>query len=191
MSTRRLFSPTPRVLRAICVLSAVLASSALAAQSRPILEGSRVRLTVPGHPLDGRVALLDGIQDDAVTVRPLLDTAESVRIERRRISRIEMWEGRHGNALRGMVIGAGAGALGGAIAGLASGDGFIFTKEEAAGMGALLFGAAGAVGGLMIGATIMTDRWTEAELGGASLSIQPTVDGSRPGVRVRIPLGTR
>lgn len=150
MRTTRPGSPFPCLLWTFCVAAVTIAPPALHAQSGPSLEGRRIRLGVPGHELDGREALLDEVREDAFLVRPV-GGVDPVRIERLQVQRLEVWEGRHGNALRGMAIGAGTGIAAGLVIGMSAEDTGFLSSGDMARIGAMFFGAVGAAGGLMVG----------------------------------------
>lgn len=72
--------------------------------------------------------------------------------------------------------------------GLASGDGFILSAEEAALFGAVVFGVMGTAAGGLIGLATTTDRWETVSVGPWSgrVSARPVVGVSHAGLAVRL-----
>ena len=133
----------------------------------PITVGSKVRLrapTVVGDRIQGIVLQTD---ERYLVVRG--SDAAPLRVPRDAITRLEIITGRHGNAMKGMWIGAGLGALAWGINPCVNEgctEGF---SVEFAVYGALLGGMTGAG----IGALIKSDRWSEVPLDRVWVGVAP------------------
>lgn len=118
--------------------------------------GRRVRAELSGEG-ERIVGSLSAITDRGLIL--VIDEQAEIELPRARIQRLEMSYGRKGHSLAGLLIGAGAGALLGALEKPDKncvGEGCL-TRGENIGYGAL---GAGVLGGL-VGALIRTDRWLE------------------------------
>lgn len=161
---RGLFAP--ETLTALVLAGAALSVSSLPAlgqSSTTIAEGSRVRITASSLNLTRAVGTILEATAEGFVVQfespRLLGTVEHDQIEA-----LDVSTGGERHVLRALGIGFLIGAGGGAVAGFASGDsggGFmVFTPMEAAAMGAVGLGLAGAVVGLAVGIAKKHDVWS-------------------------------
>ncbi|HKQ20240.1 MAG TPA: hypothetical protein VJW75_10895 [Candidatus Eisenbacteria bacterium] len=178
------------MLRTLLLMLAVLCCSAATslpeAEASLLFAGDRVRLSVTtpelirvlsGDPLsadqshrDQFIGTLRARRDDDVVIR-VGSPATELAVPVNSVRRIEVSLGRHGRAGRGALIGLGAGALGGALAGLivCSGgncESSGITGET--GLVTMVLGLGGAVVGTGVGALtgslIRSERWRTVEL---------------------------
>jgi hypothetical protein len=164
------------------LLVAVVGSSAAVAQEpAPLQPGQRVRVrsTVAHAPvLTGAV---ESIGRDTLIVRREDGAAAGVAtaIPFSGIAQLQVSQGRHSRWVRGMLIGAGVGAVAGAIIGAATydEDDWLFSTGENAVLGALLFTPIGALTGAVIGLQVKTERWEGVPLD----RVRPAVGGGAHG----------
>ena len=158
------------------------------AQVNPRIEqGSRVRITAPSARLDGAVGTVQEVTREALVVQfenprglgtvdrsAIVGMDVSVRRERRVL----------GGLGKGLLIGAG----GGAVLGLASGDdppGWLsFSAEEKALMFGVMLGVTGGVVGLIAGAVRQHDIWAAATPGGVDVTLLPLVGPQGAGLHL-------
>lgn len=198
-----------RILLVLAVLCCGAATRLPEAEASLLYAGDRVRLSVTtpelirvlsGDPLsadrldrDQFVGTLRGRRDDDVVIRvgsPETELAVPVNSVRR----VEVSLGSHGRAGRGALIGLGAGALGGVLAGLivCAGDNCETSGYDGeTGIVSMVLGLGGAVVGTGLGALtgslIRSERWRTIQLQdlpyGEGL---PTEDGLRLGLALPI-----
>lgn len=142
--------------------------------SSPIAVRNRIRLlaaTVVQGQVEGTLVEMD--EESLLVSR---DGRTPVRVPRPAITRLEVSTGRHGQALKGMIIGAGVGALTYQTTVSGGGD-----CQNAVGLCTTSIGQAAAVGivagglvGSLIGALHQTDRWSSVPLEKLRVSLAPT-----------------
>ena len=140
----------------------------------PIAVGTRVRLrapTVVGGRIEGMV-----IEMDEASLLIIKDD-DRLRVPRQAITQLEVSTGKRRRALKGMVVGAGIGAV---VLGAMGGVG---TAGFSHGEAALLGLGTGAAYGVGIGALIKTDRWSAVPLERVRVGLAPT---QRGGVRLSL-----
>lgn len=149
----------------------------------PIVVGSKVRLVAPAV-VKGRVqGIVTEMDETSLVVRS--DARGFVRVGREAITRLEVSTGRHRKTLKGMVIGAGVGAVlfqtavsddcNGAVSPCTT------SHAAAAGIGLLV----GAVWGAGIGTLFKGDRWSPVSPDHLRLAVGP-VGGRGLGVSLRL-----
>jgi hypothetical protein len=155
--------------------------------------GARVRLVQSDSITRSQAGAVVAVRPDGMTLRRD-HPGDTLAIGFAGIQRLDLSRGRHGHAL----IGLGLGAVGGALLGVAIGSANsgsngsyqIFSKSDNEVAGAVLFGAAGALVGTVVGAFIRTERWhtvwlrSAADHAHASLDLLPYPTGSRLGLRI-------
>jgi hypothetical protein len=152
-------------------LALILPSLALAQQppDGPVLVGSKVRILAPsvvGGRLEGTVSEID---EESLL---MLQNNHPWRVPRHAITHLEVSTGSHRQALKGMLVGAGIGAvIIGAVRVPVAGCGNCLSSH---GEAALLGLGVGAAYGVGIGALIKTDRWSPVPLEHVRLSVAPT-----------------
>ena len=151
LSTRRLACAT--------LLLGLAPGSAGAQDAVSPLPGARLRVTAPPVAARPIVGSLEQITEREV----ILAVSDSDRriVPRADIERVECSRGRHGNALKGLLVGAAIGAVVLAVAvcaGETCGEGEI---PAAVAIGAGL----GALPGAGIGALVKTERWADLPVG--------------------------
>ena len=124
----------------------------------------------------------------------VLETGEigaHTRIPLASVTRFELSRGKSRHAGRGALIGLGIGAGGGAIIGAiaeVSGERYCIDTCAAAGVLTAFTAIGLAIPGLVIGtvagALIKTDRWEEVPLDRVRVSLAPTRDGVSLGMRI-------
>ncbi len=159
------------------ILLSAATPAVVAAQS--VKPGDRVQVTAPDiNKYDGT---LQALTRDTLTV-------DTLRIAVASVTRLDVHRGRHAGILRGVKIGAGAGALIGFSVGAAQdqdpppqcGLGNVFCPgpnwEKA-----LIYGLVGiplgAGAGALLGRIFASDRWEKVPLDGLRLSFAPQRDG--------------
>lgn len=116
--------------------------------------GTRVRITVS----DNSESLVGNVLEiDDVRVSMLTETASRIDIPRNSIAKLEVHNGKKRHTWLGLLIGAGAGAVIGAIEGPTCVGDECYTRAGNAGISA----AGAGVVGMLVGALITTDRWIE------------------------------
>jgi hypothetical protein len=153
----------------------LVASEARAAEepgASPVTVGTKVRIlapTVVAGRVEGTVAEMD-----AKSLLISVDNGTPVRVSRQAITQLEVSTGRHRKALKGMIIGAGIGAVVFQLNvsnNCQNSIGSCTTSHAAAaGVGALAGGAWGAG----IGALFSGDRWSAVPLERVRVSLAPT-----------------
>ncbi len=148
------------VLRAVCLII-VFCSASLAAEIPVLKQGGRVRATVRQDTGEGTWTvtgtLLD-LDETSLTIAPS-DGGAKVQVSRDEIYGLESSVKPSGHG-KGALIGLGAGAVLGAMVGYSGGDdpeGMLsFSAGAKAGMGAVTFGAVGALVGAL---TSSGEQW--------------------------------
>lgn len=149
-------------------------------QEQPLQPGQRVRVTVPDLGIDRLAATFNAFESGMLTV-----TADStMRIPLASVTRLDLYQGRHGHPWRG----AGLGFLGGAAIGTAIGAAVADPGDEFEAVIIVICTAVGAGGGALIGALVgfiaKTDKWEKVPLDRVRVSGVPQRDGF--GIRARI-----
>jgi len=167
-----------------CLLLAI--SREAAAQNKGLPSpGERIRVTDAsgaGHRIVGSV-----VRSDADTVGIATDSGRVVAIAGHSLSRYEVSRGMRSGFGRGLGLGALVGAVGGSLIGMAAADNDGFCNS-ACGLvgGAVLFGAAGAVVGGIVGASSHYEKWEKVDRTGPGLVVRPG-----PAERVQVGLSLR
>jgi hypothetical protein len=180
-------------MRYLCVVLATLLVplARLKAQAAPVLEPG-VRVRVSTAPQASKPAWIVGtvitVTGDRLAIRPQDDSGGPIDIARNTVTRLELSRGRHSKALTGLGVGFLAGAGVGAIFGSVVLGGRDIAPSDAKLIGAGLVGGAGALIGLVVGASSQSERWqsvpvTVGVLGGAA--------GSRYSTRISVNLRFR
>lgn len=150
----------------------------LTAQAPGVRAGDDVRIR--SESVAGRFTVSD-VTESTLTLRD--SDGAIVLVPAGSVTRLAVHRGprsRGRGALRGLGIGFAAGAVGGALLGLADGDdsgGIInFTAEEKALMGATVFGVTGGLLGAAIGAAAPGQLWEKVPFAGTA-SVGATRDG--------------
>ena len=183
----------PRLIFVTLLTITPLTSTAAQVQRPPVELGTRVRISheCRTRTLYGGATRID-CRTDKGTIAAL--TADSVvlkvgkpatqlAVSLASVNRLEVVRGRKPNADTGAGIGLAVGFVAGAVFGYASSEeceSFCMLeigREEAAVMGAAMFGLGGFVFGALIGASSKTDRWEEVPLDRLRLSLGPQRDG--------------
>jgi len=163
------------------VVFAVLFSVPVQGQSAPLSAGARVRLTSPADKMDKHVTTVTELRGDSIVVA---GRSGSRTIAMRNVTSLDVSAGTRNRVVRNGLIGLGAGALIGGVAGAATYEECsdqIFCiapldRGQSTLAGAAVFGAAGLVVGAVIGVFDKTDRWERRELP-LAVSISPTMAG--------------
>ena len=158
-------------------LAAVMAYAPVRAQGvSPLEPGTRVRVFSPSIGRDGLIGNLLAVADDTLSIRPE-NRADTVRLVRSELTRLEQSTGRHSHALRFAGIGLLVGAAGGAITSKASGDdkkiwwGGYSPRQDAVAMGIVGFIVGGVIGG-----NFPTEDWAPLQLhSGSRISVTPRI----------------
>jgi hypothetical protein len=181
------------VTAALTVLLVVPLSTISAQQPPPLEVGSLVRVTSDCRPGRSRadcrmeIGVLEAATADSVSLR-LLDGGYLNAWPLASVTRLEVSRGRKSNggtgALYGFMAGFGVGAIWGGIAGEGyMGDAHISAAGSVV-FGGLYVGAIGAIGGLLVGTFIKTDRWEEVPLDRLQVSLAPQRNGVSFGLRI-------
>ena len=154
-----------------------VSASTVAAQSLALTPGQRVRLTAPSLGIERQPAVVEERRGDALVVAA--DSAMSIPVTS--LTRLEVYQGRHGHFWKGAGIGFLAGAVAGALLGplLAECPSYGCDTSPAVqgAVGGVVFGVAGGVVGGVLGAFARSDRWEEVPLGQLGLRAVPRHDG--------------
>ncbi len=174
-------------MRYATILVAILAFTPLANATAqvPVRPGARVRVTghfcqpiysncVGGWP-EHRVGTFVAWKSDTLVVQSNGDT---VQVALMNVTRLDLHMGRKAQAYKGAVVGGLVVVVPLAIlfALAAHSDSFLPSTGEAA-RGLLVWGAAGAFVGALVGASTNTDRWEEVPLDQLRVSFVPQRDG--------------
>jgi hypothetical protein len=159
------------------LVAAVAPSAAVAQEPTPVQPGQRVRVRSLLAHRPVVTGAVESIGRDTLVVRPEAGAAAAIPLSS--IARLEVSRGRHSRWLTGLVVGAGAGAVTGAIIGAATHDedDWLFSAGENAVLGAVLFTPIGALTGTVIGLLVKTERWKSVPLD----RVRPTVGGGSHG----------
>lgn len=148
----------------IVVVALITGLPASQVVAQPLRPGDRIRVTAPRLDLDARSGAL--VLLDAENL--VLDSSQRLTIPTDAVTRIEVSDGRKGHGGKGALIGAGAAlVLGLVVFSKAEGGGHCSGSEEGTGFCLAYLGAgvaAGAVGGLVVGLAIRTERWRPVSL---------------------------
>ncbi len=159
--------------------------SAAVAQSPALTPGQRVRLSAPSLGLERRPVVVEGRRGDALLVTA--DSAMSIPVTS--LTRLEVYQGRHGHFWKGAGIGFLAGAVAGALLGplLAECPSYGCDTSPAVqgAVGGVVFGVAGGLVGGLLGAFAKSDTWKEVPVGQLGVSAIPRRDGVRVAVGMR------
>ncbi len=172
-----------RTVLSLAVVPLLIPLAALSAQEPPPIEaGSRIRVTAPTVGADKLVGMC--VEVDATRLR--IQAGERVpprAISLTDVTRLEVSQGRKSNALKGLLIGGLVGtpigaAVGGVVGSIAHGlDEAHASMAAYVATGALVFGAAGGLVGLGIGALSSSERWKEVPLDRLRVSFVARRDG--------------
>jgi len=136
-----------------------------------VVVGSRIRLLAPTAVQERIEGTVMEVDENSILVST--GDQRALRVPRKAVTELEIGTGRHGNAVRGVLIGAAGGAAVFAVvppcAGLEPGQ-TCPTKGQFIGMGAV----GGAVSGAIIGHFIKRERWVSVGLASARLNVAPT-----------------
>lgn len=183
-------------MRIISITSfiAVLLSGAFAGldaqASPPIAPGTRVRVFIlaPGLPAgkDIKMGTLVALSADTLLLKRVWGQPGLLAVSRASITQLEVSLGQKSNvdkySVRGLLIGAGAGALLGAVIGngfMCSGSGFFACPEKQTGTSMAVGAGVGGVLGFLIGTGIGAakgdepERWEEVPLEQIRVGVSP------------------
>lgn len=171
--------PLQRSIALIAAAAATLIAPRAEAQTLGVGRGDEIRIR--SETVDGRFTV-DDVNDGSLTLRDSVGSV--VQVPMSSVTRLVVHRGprtRGRGALRGLGIGFAAGAVGGVVLGLASGDdppgGFIiFTAEEKALLGGAFLGATVGLVGAAIGAAAPGQLWEPVPLPGVA-SVGASRDG--------------
>lgn len=158
-------------------LTLLLLFSAIAdAQSAGLTAGARVRVTSPRDDVRKYVGTITALRGDTLV---MAGTRGSRSIALDNVTALDVSTGTRTQVGRSALIGFGAGALLGGVAGAAAYREPDFFFQNAAQMGAvsaLFFGGVGMVAGAVVGALYRTDRWERRDP-----PLRAAIGGSRSG----------
>jgi hypothetical protein len=162
---------TPITSLIVCLLVA-LPHAAAAQETGLPSPGQRIRVadvSGSGHRVVGSV-----VRSDGDTIGIATDSGSVFAIPGHSLSRYEVSRGMRSGFGRGLGLGAMAGAIGGSLIGLAAANNDDFCNS-ACGLvgGAVLFGAAGAVVGGIVGASSHYEKWEKVDRTGPRLVVRP------------------
>ena len=149
-------------------------------QPSDLAQGARVRVTASGglrQQLTGNI-----LSQDEKTLTIIDDGGQPVKVPREIVTRLDVSWGRKRHALPGLLIGAAAGGLIGAILPLCDGYNPCSTRGELLTGGVVGFGAIGA----LVGAFVKSDKWVEIPLDRGRVSLR--AGPSRRGVGLALTL---
>jgi len=129
--------------------------------------GMRIRITARVPESQRWIGEFIANDRDTITMRESGTNAALVTVPTLHVERFEISSGRHGNALRGAVIGFAAGAVLGAgigYAGYSEDDAFDYSAGETAAISAVAVGVIGGVVGVVAGALTHSERWRSLPL---------------------------
>ena len=138
--------------------------------------GVRVRVTAPDCALRGQAATFRALRADTL----VLETTECPLAS---VTRFDVSRGQKSRAGIGILVGAGAGALGAVIYcsqdknELSDEGKCVLFDDDTTPFQALIFGAAGGIVGGFVGYLIKTDRWEEVPIEQLRVSLTPQLDG--------------
>lgn len=169
------------------LLACLLAVPRVAAAQANGLPSPGERIRVADTPGSGHRVVGSVVRSDADTIGIATESGSVVAIPGRSLSRYEVSRGLRSGFGRGLGLGALVGAVGGSLLGMAAvdDDGFCNTACGLVG-GAVLFGAAGAVVGGIVGASSHYEKWEKVERTGPGLVVRPG-----PAERVEVGLSLR
>lgn len=159
------------LLRA-AVLLAALPRIVAAQGDRLPSPGERIR--VASSPVGGQRVVGSVVRSDADTIGIATEGGNVVAIPESSLAQYEISRGLRSGFGRGLGLGALVGAIGGSLVGLAASDsdGFCNTGCAVVG-GGILFGAAGAVVGGIVGASSHYEKWEKVSRAGPGLVVRP------------------
>ena len=131
----------------------------------PVGPGDQIRVTTwDGRSLQGTLVTSS---DSLISIRETTMDS-SVMIPIASVSSLEVHFGQKRNTVKGLYLGALAGAAAGGLMGLASGGSpddcwmLCYSAGEMAAIGAVAFGTLGGLAGMAVGSFMKTDRWENA-----------------------------
>ena len=160
-------------------LAAVFAAAPCTAQDNVVpLPGPRLRVTAPTVAPKAVVGtLLESTEREIV----LLESGSGrTPIPRTAITRLERSQGRHGHAIKGLIIGAVAGAV--VLSAINAQDPETGETQEYF-LVALVGAGLGALPGAGVGALVKTERWAELPFANLRVTVAP-IPNQGVGVRV-------
>ncbi len=152
-----------------------------------VAPGDTVRVTAPDLGIEKQQATFQALRGDTLAVTA--DSAMALSLSS--VTRLDVFGGRRSNPGRGAAIGAAVGVTAGFITGLALGggcsDSACISDAGAGVIVAVVFGAGGALLGVVTGAFIKTDRWEEVPLDEIRIGLSPFAsDGVAVSVSLRL-----
>ncbi len=158
-------------------------SMALAQQTPDLAVGTRVRVTAPGAGRQQLAGNIVAVDEKALTV---IDDGRPVRVPHELITKLDVSWGRKRHVWQGLLVGAAAGGLIGAVLPLCTQDmsGYetCSTRGELITGGVIGFGGVGA----MLGALVKSDKWVETPLDGVRIGLRSGPSGRGVGVALRL-----
>jgi hypothetical protein len=174
------------------VTTSVASSQTPTAASLDVRPGDRVRVLAAESSDTALIGTIAAVRGDGIVFRPEHQHDTSA-IPFAHLRQLDVSQGRSAHPVAGLLIGLAAGAVGGAVLGEASStpanNGF---REAGTVGGAVLGGAAGALIGVVTGASIHTERWRTVPLHSlvdheqAGVNLIPSSMGPRLAVRVAV-----
>lgn len=183
----------------ICILAGLCwagVSSSAAQLASTIGPGTLVRITVPGRLRGSMIMTVIAVGSDSLSgsggwsLSTVAGGTKSFQVRHAfgisEIGTLEMSTGHHSNGLRGMLIGAGTGALSGGVIGFAMKDP---DWGRFTGPGATLGLAVGAAVGGFIGMATRTDHWAPVALPESPhrFGIAPLIRSRSLGIAAAVP----
>lgn len=167
--SRHWFRATQFSFAAPMVAALLLTGEVRAQQSTPldpITAGSRVRFQAPSVIRGTILGTVMSVDRESLLVST--DDQRPFRVSRQAISRLEVSTGKSRQALKGMLVGAGIGAV---VLGALGGVG---TAGSSHGEAAVLGVGVGAAYGVGFGALLKRDRWSSVPLESVRIGLAPT-----------------
>ena len=170
----------------VLMVAAMAWSDGVAQQPAAVQPGQRVRVRLATAAAPEVVGVVRVMTSDSLTLEQEsgANAGTTTTIPLAGISRLQVSRGRHSTWGKGLLFGAGVGAVAGAIVGLASGnsEGLFNSPSFDAALGVIVFAPTGAVIGTVVGAMTRTERWETVPIPlGAGRSSAAGTAGSPPG----------
>ena len=148
----------------------------LAPASGPLV-GTRVRVTAPGTAGGPMEKVGNVLTVDQRTLTIINEDSERVSFQREFVARLDVSMGQRRHVVSGLLIGAAAGGILGALLGPECYEGICFTRGEHAAVLGLAFGLGGAIEGWQT----KSDTWVETPLDQASVGLGQAPSGQSVG----------